>query len=261
MSDAAALACANGFSGRVIHAVRFSGWTDAILTTFGVSAIAWLTCIAGLRLISLHTAEGAPTRRDKTVLIFCLLLIGLPVPAFSWVCLTLLASYVIATSQRGCDSVRGGSILLALTIPMLWSRVAFTLLAKPILAADATLVAALLGTERLGNTVRFVDGSGYLEIFAGCSSLANVSLAVLGWYAACQLFHVQVTVRNFRWCLLASGCLVVVNGVRIAAIGAYPQHYALLHGGAGAEIAAWASLVLIVAISAVGVRHELRANN
>jgi hypothetical protein len=49
-----------------------------------------------------------------------------------------------------------------------------------ILQPDAILVSLIVGTERLGNTVGFADSSGYLIILPRCSSLAAVSLAVLG---------------------------------------------------------------------------------
>jgi hypothetical protein len=71
---------------------------------------------------------------------------------------------------------------------MLWSRLLFQIFAKPILNIDATLVSVLLGTDRSGNMVGFLDGSGYMIVLPACSSLANMSLAcpgakspALGW--------------------------------------------------------------------------------
>jgi hypothetical protein len=84
--------------------------------------------------------------------------------------------------------MRGALILLAMTAPMLWSRLLFQIFAKPILNIDATLVSVLLGTDRSGNMVGFLDGSGYMIVLPACSSLANMSLAcpgakspALGW--------------------------------------------------------------------------------
>jgi hypothetical protein len=59
---------------------------------------------------------------------------------------------------------RGALILLALTVPMLWSRLLFAFFAKFFLLIDATFVAWLLGTAQDGNIVRFADGSGNMVI-------------------------------------------------------------------------------------------------
>jgi len=76
--------------------------------------------------------------------------------------------------------VRGALILLALTAPMLWSRLLFQIFAKPILDIDATLVSMLLGTGRTGNMVRFLDDSGSMVVLPACSSLAkHVARAVV----------------------------------------------------------------------------------
>jgi hypothetical protein len=64
---------------------------------------------------------------------------------------------------------------------MFWSRLLFAMLSDFISQADAILVSLIVGTERIGNTIGFADNSGYLFILLACSSLADVSLAVLGW--------------------------------------------------------------------------------
>ena len=56
--------------------------------------------------------------------------------------------------------------------------------AKPILEIDASMISWLLGTNRIGNMVRFADNSGYLVIFS-CVLLASWRIsryAVLGYY-------------------------------------------------------------------------------
>jgi hypothetical protein len=70
-------------------------------------------------------------------------------------------------------------VLLAATVPVLWSRLLFRFFAKVILDIDAWFVAQLLGTTRAGNMVTFADGSGSLVLEPACSSLANMSLAFL----------------------------------------------------------------------------------
>jgi len=73
----------------------------------------------------------------------------------------------------------GATILLATTVPMLWSRLFFDLFANFALDVDASLAGWMLGTHRTANMVEFADHSGTLVIFPSCSSLANVSPALL----------------------------------------------------------------------------------
>ena len=40
------------------------------------------------------------------------------------------------------------------------------------------MVTWLLGTERIGNMVRFADNSGYMVITPACASFANISLRI-----------------------------------------------------------------------------------
>src|SRR5204863_7700738 len=111
----------------------------------------------------------------------CLICTGLPIFALSWVAVAGLSVYILLVAKVGSDRKRGALILLALTVPMLWSCLLFQFFAKPILGIDAALAALLLGTDRIGNLVGFADGSGYMIVVPACSSLANTSLAFLCW--------------------------------------------------------------------------------
>ena len=91
--------------------------------------------------------------------------------------MTSLSLYILVSADVA-TSRRGAFILLATTVPMLWSRVLFHLFANFILGVDASLVSWILGTHRIGNAVEFADSSAQLVIFPACSSLANASLAV-----------------------------------------------------------------------------------
>src|SRR6266849_2857244 len=97
----------------------------------------------------------------------------------SWIAVTGLALYILLFTDADQSTRRGAVILLATTVPMVWSRLLFRLFANFILEIDASLVGWLLGADRTGNMVRFVSDSGYLVIMAPCSSLANRSLAVM----------------------------------------------------------------------------------
>jgi exosortase/archaeosortase family protein len=144
---------------------------------------------------------------------------------------------------------------------MFWSRLVFAMLSDLILRADAILVSLIVGTERIGNTVGFADNSGFLMILPPCSSLADVSLAVLGWALFTQALMRRPSLKDVWWCLAACSAVIVINVTRIALIGLHREHFELLHGAVGAGVAGFLALVAIVGINLIRVRGDLFARS
>src|SRR5262249_27354380 len=156
---------------------------------------------------------------DLAVGVGFLLLVSLPIYPMSWVAMTGLCLYVIAFANGNAERRRGAIIMLAVTVPMLWSRLLFQFFAKLILDIDAFLVASMMGTERTGNMVNFADGSGHMVVLAPCSSLANMSLAFLCWISITQWAKHRWTVADLVWSSLACASVIAVNVTRISLMG------------------------------------------
>src|SRR4030095_2552322 len=133
--------------------------------------------------------------------------------------------YIFLFANDGLERRRGALILLAVTVPMLWSRLLFQFFAKPILDIDATLVAWLLGTDRIGNMVHFADGSGYMVVLAPCSSLANMSLAFLCWISITQWARHCWSPMDLVWSACACVSVIAVNVTRISMMGLSRAYY------------------------------------
>jgi hypothetical protein len=122
---------------------------------------------------------------------------------------------------------RGATILLATTVPMLWSRLLFDFFANFIPEMDATLVAWMfawmLGTHRSRNMVEFTDHSGTLAIFPSCSSLANMSLALLCWVTI-SMRH-EWRPQDILLCALACVSVAAVNVTPISLTGLSQSNY------------------------------------
>ncbi|MGB6176212.1 MAG: hypothetical protein WBF43_07725, partial [Methylocella sp.] len=130
------------------------------------------------------------------------------------------------------------------------------------LQADAILVGLIVGTERVGNTVGFAGNPGYyLVIEPACSSLADVSLAVLGWALFTQALARRPSLKDVWWCLAACAAVIVINVTRIALIGLHREHFELLHGSVGAGVASFLALAAIVGINLIRVRGDLFARS
>jgi len=249
------LGCVSGITSRIIQSVDQYGWADALFSTFGISVIIWISFAAGISLILRDRTVGLRSSELALGAGFVVLVI-LPIGPFSWLAVTALSLYILL-STNVASSRRGAVILLATTVPLLWSRMLFQFFANLILQIDASLVGWLLGTQRAGNTVEFADGSATLVILPACSSLANVSLAFLCWVTVSQLVCHRKSTSDLLWCLLACTSVVAVNVTRISIEGLSQWHYATFHSPWGDALANTIILGLIVGFCVLGVRREL----
>ena len=253
----AILGCVSGLTSRIVQSVHRLGWADALFNTFEISAIVWISCAAGISLIYRDRTVGVRSPEFAIGLGFIFLVV-LPIGALSWFAITALSLYIIF-STNVASSRRGAVILLAATVPMLWSRLLFQFFANLILQIDASLVGWILGTHRAGNVVGFADGSGVLVILPSCSSLANVSLAFLCWATVSQLVSHKNSAYDVFWCLMACISVIAVNVTRIGIEGLSQWHYTAFHSAWGDAASNITILVLIVGFSVLGVRRELFA--
>jgi exosortase/archaeosortase family protein len=252
------LGCANGLLGRMILSFQFSDWEGA-LSGADINAIMLLACFAGISLVSAKSPEHLHPR-DLGVGVIFLMLVSLPIFPLSWVAVTLLSLYILVFANTNPERVRGALILLAMTAPMLWSRLLFQIFAKPILDIDAALVALLLGTDRTGNMVGFLDGSGYMIVMPACSSLANMSLALLCWVAITQWVGHRWTAKDVIWAGLACASVIAVNVTRISLMGLNHRYYEAIHSSWGDMITNSIMLALMVAVTVLGARRDIFAS-
>jgi len=249
---------ANGISEAVARTVSEKGPVSALMSTFDISVLVWCACAIGIAFLLREPEQ--PARRSDWVVAACALAAFLvPVVPLSWLAISGLAIHILHQSPRSSFTHRGAWILLAMTVPMFWGRLVFAMLNDLILRGDAVLVGWLVGTPRIGNAILFPDGSGYLWIAPPCSSLANISLAILCWVMVAKFRDHPGSLRNVGWVLAACAAVVAINVSRISLIGLYPHHYDLIHGSIGSAVASWMILGATVGICLLGVRHGHRA--
>lgn len=250
---------ANGISERVAEQISGSGVATAVFNTFGVSAVVWAAAIVALWLLAQAPREAA-TRMDFAAAAAASIAFLLPVPSLAWLAITGLAAWLAWTSSPYGLLRRAAVVLAAMTVPMLWARILFASFSNAILGVDAKLVAWLVGTQSTGNTIPFANGNGVLFLEPACSSLTNVSLALL-----CGVLFVKAYDRPWSRSivgatLLACGVTIAINVFRIALIGVFPDHYALIHGTTGAMAAQWATILAVLVIYTTGIKPDAPAH-
>ena len=249
------LGCANGLVGRTIYALNLEGWTGAF-TGVEINVILLAACFAGVYLLTCNSRDQIRTL-DLVVAAVFLLLIIVPIYAVSWVAVTGLSLYILFFANDGPERRRGALILLAVTVPMLWSRLVFQFFARPLLELDATMVTWLLGTERIGNLIRFGDSSGYMMITPSCASFGNITYAFLTWVTVSQWANHRWARIDLLWSFLACASVVAINVTRMAVTGLSYGHYEAIHNQWGEMVLSTVFLILIVGFSVIGARREL----
>jgi hypothetical protein len=249
------LGCANGLASQIIQSVNQAGWANALFDSFEISIVVWISCAAGIFLVLQDRSTGIRLPELAMGAAFASFTI-LPIGSLNWLAATALSLYVLV-STNVASTRRGALILLATTVPTFWSQLLFRFFANSILQIDASLVGWILGTRRTADIVPFADGSGFLVIMPGCSSLTNVSLAFLCWVTISQWVCHKASRYDLVWCLMACISMMAVNVMRISLMGLSQWHYGTLHGRLGNAVNDTIMFALMIGFCLLGVRREL----
>jgi hypothetical protein len=252
--------CILGFVNAVFASLSYRLVTDpaaAIGSLAGISVLIWIAMAVALHMVR-RVSEGPASMRDLLAAGASLLLLALPPAPLNWLALTSIGLYLAVTGSAGSPERRAGMIVVALCVPMFWSKILMSTMSDVILRFDATLAGLLLNTERTGNAVAFADGWGHFWVAPECSSLSNISIAVLCWIVLGQ----GVTDRrapSFAYCVAAIVAVVTLNVARLAMTGLSRAHYEVLHGPVGDFTFDFLSVAAMAAILALGWRRGGKA--
>ena len=254
----------NGLAGNVHAAVAQAGLAGAIPELLGVSAVVWLAL--GLALHRLHCDREAETLPALPLLLLALAC-TVPSAQVSWLAGAAYFAWRIATRARGHHPMLAGHLIalaLCARTPLIWLLT--TLFAEPLLQADAVLSGLLAGlltqvSAIEGNIV--VNATGHrLFVMTGCSSLNNLSLALLFWFSATRGLLSQDRHPPLHHAALLSVAVIGVNMTRLALMAQSPETYAWLHDGSGADLVALVTMLAVAGVTCIslnGGRHETRS--
>lgn len=251
-ASAGVLAAINAQAGQILDTLRYLGPVDALTGLAGISVVIWAAMIAALK-IGLEDKATSFRSWDPLVLGIAVLLSFIPISYAAGGALLLSSIYLFATSRPGEPPRRTAMVLLALTGPLVFGRIFLHVFEAPILAIDAHLVGAIIGTPVDGNTVGFVDQNTKFLVGAGCSSVHNMSLAIVLWTTAAALFRLRIDRGYAKIGAAMVAWMFGLNIARLAAIGIFPNDFEFLHTGTGAVLFGWAGLVGAGLLAGLGV--------
>ena len=250
---AGVLAALNAQADHIILDLSWQKPVDALLNLGGISAVMWAAMLAAWKIGS----DGSRPLRgsaDLAILSIIVLLSFVPISYAAQAGLLLCACYLLATGNRHNHPERRAAIvLLALTGPLIWGRLLLRLFETPILALDARLVGTVIGSKVDGNIVRFAVGGDRFIIGDPCSSVHNMSLAIVLWTTAAMLFRIRIDLRYVMVGVTMAGLMFALNIVRLSVLGLFPAHFEYLHVGGGAVLFGWAGLLGAALLAGKGI--------
>jgi hypothetical protein len=247
----ALLGAANATLRPVTSSIHELGWLESAGHAFGVNPAVWVALI--LALVGLHARDHVPlTGRDLALAGTALLGLTIPSATISWL---VVAAYALALAfdTRLDPTQRTAALILAvaaLRAPLISATM--SLLNEPLLAFDAALAASALalfmeGVYAEGNLVLGPDGAR-LVILTSCSSLANLSYALLFWFAVSRTLMPRMERR---------AALVSQNVARLALMATSDAGYEIIHGPSGRLFFELLMLFMVTGITLLGVRDAL----
>lgn len=233
---------------KMSDSVALGGWAQAFATLLGVSAVIWIALVA---LIDL-SGDGAgtkPARIDWWLCGAALACCLLPAGWEAGLALLGLSMVSIARFIHGSRERRVAVIGLALTGPLLFGPLVLAYFGSEMLRFDAAFVSLLSGHPSRGNIVEFTDpamraAGKQMVIYAGCSSLHNMSLVGVLSAVVTQTINVRLTRSMWLLAVAMVAAMIAINAARLTAIAIFPQHYDFLHTGLGGQLIGFTGLVI-----------------
>ena len=247
------VATLNGLAPRMAQSVDTFGFTGSIANMFGISAIVLFALFAMFAISTAGDERENIGLADVVVVSGVFVATLIPHFIFSSVALFGGALYLWATSRKGSRSSRISTVALALSCTVLWSLVLIRIFGLEVMKLDTLFMATVFGLEQVGNTFRSADGGTRYVVGGSCSSIANISLAVILTATLSQLLEVKVNKTIILAGLAAIGAVVFINSVRLASLGYYPQNFEYLHVGGGRILFGWATMIAVLIIISLGI--------
>lgn len=247
---------ANAVATKVIHAVALLGPAQAGLSGLGLSWAFWLSFALCVRL-ALIEEDRAAGPWDLWVCGASLVAALVPVSPVSGVACTALAGFILLDRTQGVYQKAAAMVLLAISVQLLWSRLAMLFFVGPVADLDAHVVGLIIQRPVHGNMVEFADGSHRLSILEACTSVQNASVALMLFVAIVRTFRPKPKVSELYFLAGLFISVVVVNIIRLTLMAQSIEMFHLVHGDIGWPVINAIITVIGLLWAVLSVRREV----
>lgn len=225
----------------------------------GISAVVWFALFAVWRIAADERARAPWPSGRALVPYVCFAACALvPLPWVSAAALVPAGLFFILGQPRDCAAWRIGFVALALSGPIFFGPLVKSYFGPELSSIETYVVGTLSNVPIEGNVIAAVDGRSHLVVTAGCTALANISLAMLLTVTLGQLFAVRRSGLLLCWALAACLAVVLVNVARLTALAYNPGDFANLHEGFGRAMFNMAAFLAMCIVAMAGTVHATR---
>lgn len=249
---------ANGYVGEVANKAARLGVVEGLLAGFGISVIEMAAISVMALLLERDADDAAADGLDLAACVATFAFVLFPDHRVTWLGATLFAAYVAGRTCR--PWVRSAAcILMSLALAKFWGKLLLVLFAAPLVRFDtlATYLLARLfdGNVAIAANILTTEQGHELVIMRGCSSVSNISQALLAWIALPRLARPAVTLGDLALAPLIAAVVVLLNTSRMGLMLVGPSWYVFLHDGPGATVFNGLTLLIIGALCYLRGQH------
>ena len=216
---------------------------NALSHNFG-SPVVWFAIVAAAMIAFASNAPTEPLRRGDCLMIAAGLIAALaPMPRAGALMVAAIGLWLALAAPGRSRARRCGVVLSALAGTLVWGHLVLALVGRYVLPIDGALAGLFGHVVQTGNVLRFPGSDEMMVIADGCSSLHNVTLALLLWASLTQLLDIGLSRASLAVCLGAIVANVAVNVGRLITLVHHHGSFGYWHSGAGGALFAWAGLV------------------
>ncbi|HEX3918814.1 MAG TPA: hypothetical protein VHW60_15865 [Caulobacteraceae bacterium] len=252
------LAIANATIGEAVQEAAADGWLNAAIDGFGCSWAFWLATGLAVRL-ALRAAPAPASGWDLAVGAASLAVVALPADHIaSCIAAPLAGAWFAWRAGPDDPRLRAGALLLAaLAADLVWVNAAMVVAGAPIEALDARASAWFTGAVVHGNAIAFLHGGGGFYVARGCTSINNIALALLLWFAVTRSARPRMRRGDLAVAAALALSVAALNTGRLALMSLNAQTFHLAHGATGSPIFDAAVTTVSLAWALWDVRKEL----
>ncbi len=176
---------------------------------------------------------------------------------------TLAALYILRLHSTDTSLKTVGTVLLALSVHLIWAPLIYRIFTPELLMADALAVNSVLSAIRpdislIGTT--FTSSGHTVTLVGACSSFQNVSIALLASVTFTMYIRPYWVRSDVYWILAICAAMIAINVVRLGVLAWNRDSYLFWHNGVGMQILALVQTFIVCSISYLGAQYGKHSN-